>query len=106
DPEPPLFTANSDALAAALRETPKRLDCTGLWTAVWRATKQDGGQSRGKRHVIVFSSGEEGRIAGHGLITNLPSARTPVQAIASGPNQQLQEFCRRTQTWCRNCVPE
>jgi hypothetical protein len=30
----------------------------------------------------------------------------PVQAIASGPNEQLQEFCRRTQTWCRNCVPE
>jgi hypothetical protein len=57
-----LFTTNSDALAAALRETPKRLDCTGLWTAVWRATKQDGGQSRGKRHAIVFSSGEEGAL--------------------------------------------
>jgi len=62
DPEPPLFTANSDALAAALRATPKRLDCTDLWTAVWRATKQDGGQSRGKRHAIVFSSGEEGAL--------------------------------------------
>ena len=104
DPEPPLFTANSDALAAALRETPKRLDCTDLWTALESATKQDGGQSRGKRHVIVFSSGEEGRLAGDGLITNLQSSRIPVQAIAFGPNEQLQEFCRRTQTWYRNCV--
>jgi acylphosphatase len=46
--------------------------------------------------VIVFSSGEEGRIAGHGLIANLQSARIPVQVIASGPNEQLQDFCKRT----------
>jgi HEAT repeat protein len=101
DPDPPSFTANSDALGAALHETPKRLDCTDLWTAVWRAAKQDGGQSRGKRHVIVFSSGEEGRSAGHGLIANLQGARIPVQVIASGPNEQLEDFCRRTQTLFR-----
>jgi hypothetical protein len=106
DPEPPLFTGNSDALAAALRDTPKRLDCTDLWTAVWRATKQDGGQSRGKRHVIIFSSAEEGRIAGHGLIGNLQSGRIPAQAISSGPNEQLQEFCRRTHTWYRHGAGE
>ena len=60
DPEPAVFTGNSDALAATLRDTPKRLDCTDLWTGVWCATKQDGGQSRGRRHVIVLSSAEEG----------------------------------------------
>jgi acylphosphatase len=98
DPEPPVFTGNADALAAALRETPKRLDCTDLWTGIWCATKQDGGQSRGKRHVIVLSSAEEGRIAGHGLIANMQNGRIPVQVIASGPNEQLQEFCRRTHT--------
>jgi HEAT repeat protein len=96
DPEPPVFTGHSDALAAFLNDTPKRLDCTDLWTGVWRATKQDGGQSRGKRHVILMSSSEEGRIAGHGLISNMQGARIPVQVIASGPNRQLQEFCRRT----------
>jgi hypothetical protein len=106
DPEPPVFTSNSDALAAALRETPKRLDCTDLWTGVWCATKQDGGQSRGKRHVIVLSSAEEGRIAGHGLIANLQGGRTPVQVIASGPNGQLQEFCRRTHILFRNGAEE
>jgi hypothetical protein len=98
DPEPPVFTSNADALAAALNDTPKRLDCTDLWTGVWCATKQDGGQSRGKRHAIVLSSAEEGRIAGHGLIANMQSGRIPIQAIASGPNQQLQDFCRRTRT--------
>jgi acylphosphatase len=98
DPEPAVFTGNPDSLAAALRDTPKRLDCTDLWTGVWCATKQDGGQSRGKRHVIVLSSAEEGRIAGHGLIANMQNGRIPVQVIASGPNEQLQEFCRRTHT--------
>ncbi|MCX6629149.1 MAG: hypothetical protein NTW28_16140, partial [Candidatus Solibacter sp.] len=106
DPEPPLFTGNSDALAAALHDTPKRLECTDLWTAVWCATEQERGQSRGKRHVIVLSSVQEGRIAGHGLISNVQSGRVPVQAIGSGPNEQLQEFCRRTHTWYRNGAEE
>jgi hypothetical protein len=106
DPDPPLFTGNSDALAATLRDTPKRLDCTDLWTGVWRATKQDGGQSRGKRHVIVFSSAQEGRIAGHGLIANLQAGRIPIQVIASGPNDQLQGFCERTHTLFRNGAQE
>jgi HEAT repeat protein len=98
DPEPPVFTSNADALKAALQDTPKRLDCTDLWTGVWCATKKDGGQSRGKRHAIVLSSTEEGRIAGHGLIANMQSGRIPVQVIASGPNERLQEFCQRTHT--------
>jgi hypothetical protein len=105
DPEPPLFTSHSEALEAALSDTPKRANCTDLWTAVWRATK-DGGQARGKRHVIVFSTAEEGRIAGHGLIANLQGGRIPMQVIASGPNQQLQEFCQRSHTWFRNSAEE
>jgi HEAT repeat protein len=106
DPEPPIFTGNTDALAAALRDTPKRLECTDLWTGVWRAIKQDGGQSRGKRHVIVFSSAEEGRIAGHGVISNVSGGRIPIQVISSGPNEQLEEFCRRTHTLYRRSAPE
>ena len=95
DPDPPLFTANADALAHTLSSTPKKMDCTDLWTAVWRATKQDANQVRGKRHVILFSSAEEGRIAGHGLISNMQSSRIPLQVICAGPNGQLQEFCKR-----------
>jgi HEAT repeat protein len=106
DPEPPSFTINGEALSAALRGVPKRMECTDLWTAIWRATNLDGGQSRGKRHVIVFSSVEEDRIAGHGLIANLQDGRVPVQVISSGPNQQLAEFCRRTHIMQRNCSDE
>jgi hypothetical protein len=106
DPEPPTFTINGDALAAALRGTPKRMECTDLWTAIWRATNLDGGQSRGKRHVIVLSSAEEGRIAGHGLIANLEGGRVPIQVISSGPNQQLAELCRRTHIMQRHCLEE
>jgi hypothetical protein len=65
---------------------------------MWRATNQESGQSRGKRHVIVFSSVEENRIAGHGLIASVQSGRVPIQVISSGPNQQLQEFCKRTRS--------
>jgi HEAT repeat protein len=106
DPEPPLFTSSADALALALRETPKRMECTDLWTALWRATNQVGGQSRGKRHIIVFSSAEEGRIAGHGLIENLQGGRVPIQVICSAPNQHLAELCRRTHVMQSTCAGE
>ena len=82
------------------------MECTDLWTALWRATNQDGGQSRGKRHIIVFSSAEEGRIAGHGLIANLEGGRVPIQVISSGSNEQLAEFCRRTHMMQRHCAEE
>jgi hypothetical protein len=106
DPEPPLFTSSADALAAALNGTSKRMECTDLWTAMWCATNQEGGQSRGKRHVIVFSSVQEGRVAGHGLIDNLLGGRVPIQVISSGPNGQLAELCLRTNIIQRNCAVE
>ena len=96
DPDPAQFTAKSDALAATLNGTPKRMECTDLWTALWRATRPDSGQSRGKRYVIVLGSVEEGRIAGHGLVSNMQGGRIPLQAICSGPNTELREFCKRT----------
>jgi len=96
DPDPPIFTNKADALANTLNTTPKKMDCTDLWTAVWRATKQDANQARGKRHVILFSSAEEGRIAGHGVISNMETSRIPMQVICAGPNDKLLEFCKRT----------
>uniref|UniRef100_Q029J2 PBS lyase HEAT domain protein repeat-containing protein n=1 Tax=Solibacter usitatus (strain Ellin6076) TaxID=234267 RepID=Q029J2_SOLUE len=96
DPDPAEFTAKSEALAATLQGTPKRIECTDLWTALWRASRPDAGQSRGRRHVIVFSSAEESRIAGHGLISTVQTGRVPLQAICAGPNAELQEFCKRT----------
>jgi hypothetical protein len=105
-PEPPSFTSSVDALAEALNGTSKRMECTDLWTAMWRASNQDGGQSRGRRHIIVFSSVEEGRIAGHGLIDNLLAGRMPIQVISSGPNRQLAELCLRTNIMQRICAVE
>ncbi|MEO8597582.1 MAG: HEAT repeat domain-containing protein [Candidatus Solibacter sp.] len=106
DPEPPIFTASGDALAASLRETPKKLDSTDLWTGVWRAIKQDAGPSRGRRHIIILSSTEESRIAGHGLVTQLEGGRISMQVISSGPNHQLEDFCQRTSLRCQTCTDE
>lgn len=106
DPDPAQFTAKADSLAASLSGTPKRMECTDLWTALWRATRPDNGQSRGRRHVIVLGSAEEGRIAGHGLVSNVQTARIPLQAICCGPNGQLQEFCTRTRMPFHLCMEE
>jgi HEAT repeat protein len=92
---PPQFTATADAAAAMLREPAKRIDCTDLWTALWRATRTDGA-ARGQRHIIVFSRSPENRIAGHGLVSNVQTSRSHVLAISSVENPELLEFCKRT----------
>jgi hypothetical protein len=106
DPDPPVFTSSAEAIRKALAEPAKRIDCTNLWTAAWRATKLDLGVNRGKRHVIILSGAQESRIAGHGLIANVQSGRVPVQAIAIGPNERLQEFCRAVYAPFQVCAPE
>ena len=44
--------------------------------------------SRGKRHVIVLSSSQESRIAGHGLIANMQGGRIPLQVSRSRPQSR------------------
>ena len=106
DPEPPVFTPNAETLAAALRETPRKLDCTDLWTGVWRAIKPEAGPSHGRRHVVVLSTGEESRVAGHGIFTQMERGRTTLQVISCGPNRQLEDFCSRTNIRCQTCIEE
>jgi hypothetical protein len=106
DPDLATFTSSPEALRKALGETASRVECSDLWTAVWRASKVDGGQSRGRRHVIILSTAGEARLAGHGLIANIQNHRLPVQAIAAAPNQRLREFCQAVHAPFQLCAPE
>jgi HEAT repeat protein len=92
---PPQFTSSAETAETLLNEPAKRIDCTDLWTALWRATRADA-PSPGQRHVIVFSRSPESRIAGHGLVSYVQSRRCPMLVVSSVENPELQEFCRRT----------
>jgi HEAT repeats len=92
----PQFTANAASMEAMFTEPAKRIDCTDLWTALWRATRTEGVTSRGQRHILVFSRSPEGRIAGHGLIASVQTGRMPVRVISSVENPEVLEFCKRT----------
>jgi HEAT repeat protein len=102
---PPQFTANAETAEALLKEPAKRIDCTDLWTALWRAT-QAAAPSRGQRHVIVFSRSPESRIAGYGLASNAQSRRYPILVVSSVENPELQEFCRLTYSSFALAVPQ
>lgn len=98
DPDPPIFLRNPQDLEQSLAEQGKRPDCLDMWSAIWRASKQNINASRGKRHVLIFSTAEEARAGGPELVANVQPLRVSAMAIASGPNRQLTEFCRRTST--------
>jgi hypothetical protein len=102
---PPLFTASPGAAEAMLSEPAKRIDCTDLWTALWRAT-QTAGNSRGQRHIFVFSRSPEIRIAGHSLIANVQNGRCDVMAVSSTENPELRKFCEHTHSSFDLVAPE
>lgn len=106
DTDPPEFTNHAAALAAALNGTPKRLDCTDLWTGISRSISPDSGQSRGRRYTIVFSSAEESLGATHSLMDSVLKGRISIQAVSCGPNSQLEEFCSETRSPFKCSTPE
>jgi HEAT repeat protein len=102
----PQFTARADAIEDLFLAPARRVDCTDLWTAIYRATRADSGASRGKRHVIVFSRSPESRVAGHGVISNVQAGRTNIQVVSTAENPEIAEFCRRTHTAFAPARPE
>lgn len=93
--EPPFFLSGHDKLAASFEKTPGRVDCSELWETLWRAVRPDQPPVRGRRHLIVVTNQEIGRIAGHGLVANMLSSRSSLQVISTFPNPSVEEFCRK-----------
>jgi hypothetical protein len=94
DQEPPNFTANADAIQKTLDESARRVECVGLWSSLWRAAKVDNSRSRGKRYIFICSTTEEARLAGHGIVSKASNPNLRIQAISTGPNVQLESFCK------------
>ena len=97
DLELPSFIANSARAAKALRQTPKRLDCTGFWTAIQRAVLPGNGAVRGERHLIVLAPDNVGENGDQNLVAAVHASRTTVQVVSSCANPALEEFCQRVE---------
>lgn len=96
--EEPPFTANQNALAHAFHRITQRADCGDMWQTLWRALRAESTLARGKRHVIVFASGQVRGVAGPGLVATVGAARGLVQVISSVPNPALEDLCSKTRT--------
>jgi len=95
--EPPLFVANSAQAAKAFQETPRRLDCTGFWTAIRRSVLTSKNALRGDRHLIVLAPDDVGDHGDQNLVAAVQASRTTVQVVSNCANPALQEFCRRVE---------
>ena len=95
--ELPLFIANSAQAAKALQETPKRLECTGFWTAMRRAVLPGSSALRGERHLIVLAPDDVGDHGDQNLAAAVHASRTTLQVVSNCANPALEEFCRRVE---------
>ena len=95
DLELPSFIGNSAEAVRVFKETPKRTDCTGFWTAVNRAVLPGKVPVRGKRHLIVLAPDEVGDNSDDSLIAAVHASQTSIQVVSTSPNPALREFCRR-----------
>jgi HEAT repeat protein len=94
DPDAPAFAANPETLRKVLSEPARRVECWDLWSTVWRAAKLEGNAARGIRHILILSTVEESRLAGHGVVAKARNPRVQVQALATAGNRRVQEFCK------------
>jgi hypothetical protein len=93
----PSFIANSARAAKAFRETAKRGDCAGFWTALRRAVLPDNRALQGERHLIVLAPDDVGENGDQDLAAAVRDARTTVQVVSNCANPALEEFCRRVE---------
>ncbi|SPE42357.1 conserved hypothetical protein [Candidatus Sulfopaludibacter sp. SbA3] len=93
--EPLRFTSNADALETAFQQPVARSECTDFWRTIWRSVRSDQGQSRGRRHLVLFSQNDPFRSAGNGLVSAVLTSRTTVQVIAPERCPHVEDFCRR-----------
>ena len=94
NPELPRFTSYKDLAAAALIHTPKRSDCTDLWSTLERVGRPENGSARGMRHIIAFVPAEIEKPAG--LAAAVLSSRSTLQIVSNGRNPALEELCAET----------
>jgi hypothetical protein len=95
DLELPTFVANAAQTARTFQEAPKRVDCTGFWTAMQRAVLLGNARSRGQRHMIVLAPEDVADRADEELIAAVQASRTSVQVVSTATRPVLQEFCRQ-----------
>jgi len=96
NPELPRFTSYRGLMAAALTHTPKRSDCTCLWSTLERIVHPENTSVCGMRHIIAFVPAEIEKPAGCGLATAVLSSRSSLQIVSNGPNPALEELCVET----------
>jgi hypothetical protein len=93
--EAPHYTSDAAAVQALLEQPTPRNECSELWHAIWRSVRNDQPQSRGKRHLIVYSECDPSGSAGDSLVSAVVGSRATVQVIASGDCPKLEDFCKR-----------
>ncbi len=97
-PNPPQFSAESQAAAAALRQAPAKIDCPGLWDGIRNSVQAANAPERGARHLIVYNQSSPAAPADLAEIASAAAAsKMSVQAASMTPCPPLEELCRGTQ---------
>jgi hypothetical protein len=93
DPAALSFPPDTARLQTVLSQPADPAGCADLWGSLWRAARLDA-SAHGFRHILLLTSVEEARRAGHGVAARVRDPRVKLQALAIGRNRNVQEFCR------------
>jgi hypothetical protein len=93
--QPPDYHSGRDRIVGSLERRPVRTDCSSLWNTLWRVVRPENGPARGRRHVILYHSGEITTVAESELISSMAASRASLQVIARQRCSALEDFCAR-----------
>jgi len=104
-PDPPQFSADGQAAAAALQgavaalpEAPAETVRAAFWDAIRSSAQAVGAPEHGARHLIVYNQSSPAAPADLAeIVAAAVASNTSVQAVSLTPFPPLEELCRGTQ---------
>jgi hypothetical protein len=97
-PNPPQFTADGQAAAAALQEAPEQTVCPTFWDGIRNSAQAASAPEHGARHLIVYNqSSLEAPASLAEIVAAAVASKTSVQVVSLTPCPPLEELCRGTQ---------
>jgi hypothetical protein len=97
-PNPPQFSADRQAIIAALQEAAVTTGWVPFWDAIRNSAQAIGAPERGARHLIVYN--QSSLAAPDGLaeiVSAAVASNTGVHVVSLAPCPPLEELCRGTQ---------
>jgi HEAT repeat protein len=102
----PRFQSSPDAISTELDRSSTEIECPDVWRTLGRAVDPELRGFSGKRNVILFTDATNRIPAPSELRSMVAAGQAFVQVVSTGPDPEVEDFCRQVNGVFRLASPE